>query len=143
MERGKLICNILKDVRRKIAEANGIEYIPAKCNHRGDCMGICPMCEAELQYLEQELEKKRLAKEIVNVVGVAEFGKDMLLNSQLKQYLNTVTFENKKESRRLMGRTVEEHVPQLQGKLASKKKKNWIQRLFDRFLGWSLGNDSL
>lgn len=142
MERGKLICNILKDVRRKIAEANGIEYIPAKCDHQGDCMGTCPMCEAELQYLEQELEKKRLAKELVNVVGVAEFGKDMLLSSQLKQYLNSVAFENPKGGRRLMGRTVEEYVPQLQGKLVSKKKKSWIQRLFGRFSGWFLGSDS-
>lgn len=139
MERGKLICNILKDVRRKIAEANGIEYIPAKCDHQGDCMGTCPMCEAELQYLEQELEKKRLAKEIVNVVGVAEFGKDMLLSSQLKQYLNSVAFENPKGGRRLMGKTVEERVPHLQGKLVSKKKKSWIQRLFGRFSG---GSDS-
>lgn len=142
MEGGKLICNILKEVRLKIADANGIEYIPAKCDHQGDCMGTCPMCEAELQYLEQELEKKRLAKELVNVVGVAEFGKDMLLSSQLKQYLNRVAFENPKGGQRLMGKTVEEYVPQLQGKLVSKKKKSWIQCLFGRFSGWFLGSDS-
>ena len=82
MGKGNLICNILKEVRRRTAEANGIEYTPSTCNHRGDCMGTCPTCEAEVQYLEHELEKKKQEKEEVNIVRVAEIDKDKLLESE-------------------------------------------------------------
>lgn len=47
MTRGKEICGILKDIRRRIAEANGIEYVAAECRYEGDCSGTCPRCEAE------------------------------------------------------------------------------------------------
>lgn len=55
---GKRRCEILRDVRKKIAKANGIKYEPVKCTHEGDCPGTCPQCEAEVKYIEQELCKK-------------------------------------------------------------------------------------
>lgn len=55
---GKRKCEVLKDIRRKIAESEGIKYAPAKCNHEGDCPGTCPRCEAEVEYLEKEIARK-------------------------------------------------------------------------------------
>lgn len=55
---GKRKCETLKDIRRKIAESEGIKYAPAKCNHEGDCPGTCPRCEAEVEYLEREIARK-------------------------------------------------------------------------------------
>lgn len=126
MERGKLICNTLKEIRKKIADANGIEYIPVKCDHQGDCMGTCPMCEAEVQYLEQELEKKKLAKESVNIIGVAEFDRDRFSDNML--CLDSMDFENKRKEplkvllKELLGRLEVERMPMQQGKLVNKEK---------------------
>ena len=55
---GKEQCILLKKVRKKIAEENGIEFEPKRCNHRGVCPGTCSVCDAELAYLESELKKK-------------------------------------------------------------------------------------
>ena len=56
---GKELCNVLKDIRKKIAVANGIDYEPTECKHQGDCYGTCPACEAEVRYLERELKRKQ------------------------------------------------------------------------------------
>lgn len=71
MYRGKHTCKILKEIRRQIAEANDIEYITSECRYQGDCLGTCPKCEAEVRYLEQQLEKKRLAGKAATLIGVS------------------------------------------------------------------------
>ena len=63
---GKKKCKILKEIRAEIAKNNEIEYVTSECRHKGDCAGTCPKCEAELRYLERELEKRqRLGKAVV------------------------------------------------------------------------------
>ena len=57
--KGKAKCAILKDIRQRIAQENDIELVTKNCEHKGDCKGTCPRCEAEVRYLEQELEKRR------------------------------------------------------------------------------------
>ena len=71
MKRGKNTCKILKEIRRQIAEANDIEFITSECRYPGDCLGTCPKCEAEVRYLEQQLEKKRLAGKAAIIIGVS------------------------------------------------------------------------
>ena len=56
MKKGKITCKILKSIRRKIADANGISYQPAECHFEGDCTGTCPACEQEIRYLEAQLK---------------------------------------------------------------------------------------
>ena len=56
---GRRICNHLKKIRKRIAEENGIILDQEKCTHKGDCMGTCPRCEAELQYIEHEIKKRK------------------------------------------------------------------------------------
>lgn len=57
MYKGKQICNCLRAVRIKIAELNGIDYKPAECTHEGDCPGTCPVCEAEVKFLNDKLDE--------------------------------------------------------------------------------------
>lgn len=68
---GKSKCKILKDIRRQIAQNNEIEFVTSECKHQGDCTGTCPKCEAELRYLEQELEKRQKAGKTIAVAGIA------------------------------------------------------------------------
>lgn len=71
MNKGKSICNALKKVRKTVADANGIEYNPEPCRHTGECTGTCPACEAEVRYIERELNARRIAGRAVAVAGLA------------------------------------------------------------------------
>lgn len=71
MKKGKQTCRILKDIRRQIAEANDIEFITSECQYQGDCLGTCPKCESEVRYLEQQLERKRMAGKAITVLGIS------------------------------------------------------------------------
>ena len=68
---GKQKCKILKEIRAEIARSNEIEYVTSECQHKGDCTGTCPKCEAELRYLEKELEKRQRLGKTVAVAGMA------------------------------------------------------------------------
>ena len=71
MARGKQTCKILKEIRRQIAEANDIEFVTSECRYKGDCLGTCPKCEAEVRYLEQQLRSRQLAGKLVNLAGIS------------------------------------------------------------------------
>lgn len=71
MAHGKQTCRILKDIRRKIAEENDIEFITSECQYKGDCSGTCPKCESEVRYLEQQLRIRSLAGKAVKLAGVS------------------------------------------------------------------------
>ena len=68
---GKSKCKILKDIRRRIAEENNIDFITSECKFQGECSGTCPKCEAEVRYLEAELSKRQKAGKAVAVAGIA------------------------------------------------------------------------
>lgn len=69
--KGKDRCKILKEIRRKIAEQNDIEFIVSECKHKGDCKGTCPKCEAELRYLERELARRQRLGKTIAVSSIA------------------------------------------------------------------------
>ena len=71
MSRGKSTCKVLKEVRRKIADANDIPLQERECTHTGDCAGTCPYCESEVRYLEHELSKRKSLGKAVAVAGIA------------------------------------------------------------------------
>ena len=71
MGTGKEVCLILKGIRQKIADANGISYQPKECQHKGDCSGTCPACEAEIRYLERELKARKGNGFGMKVAGIA------------------------------------------------------------------------
>ncbi len=70
MKYGRLVCNTLKQIRLDVARANGIDYVPAPCTHKGDCAGTCPACESEVEYLEKEISRRRAIGKAVILAGV-------------------------------------------------------------------------
>ena len=79
MARGKQTCKILKEIRRQIAEANDIEFVISECRYKGDCLGTCPTCEAEVRYLEQQLRARSLAGKAVALAGISAASIAMLM----------------------------------------------------------------
>lgn len=71
-DKGHVECNYLKSVRKKIADANLIPYELTECHHDGECSGTCPACDAEIQYLDQELQKKKESGEAIKLAGLLE-----------------------------------------------------------------------
>lgn len=71
MNNGKEKCKALKQIRKQIADNNDINYVIEECKHKGHCKGTCPKCEAEVRYLERELEKRRLLGQKVAIAGVS------------------------------------------------------------------------
>ena len=71
MAKGKSTCQLLKDIRQQIADANGISYLPKECHHKGDCAGTCPACEEEIRYLERELKARKGNGFGMKVAGIA------------------------------------------------------------------------
>lgn len=69
--KGKEKCRILKEIRQKIADENGIEYITSECKHKGDCRGTCPKCESEVRFLERELAKRHGLGKRIAIAGIA------------------------------------------------------------------------
>lgn len=78
MRKGREKCEILKAIRAYVANRYGIEYTPSECNHEGECRGTCPKCDAELEKIQVELEKK----------GVSDISKDTKLSEMVEEYLS-------------------------------------------------------
>lgn len=62
---GKTVCNQLKEMRRKFAEANQIEYEEEDCTEIRPCEGTCPYCEERTRYLVNEAKKIAVIRDVV------------------------------------------------------------------------------
>ena len=71
MKKGKQTCKILKEIRKQIAAENDIQLVIEECTYQGDCLGTCPKCEAEVRYLERELEKRQRLGKAAMVAGLS------------------------------------------------------------------------
>ena len=71
MSKGKQTCKILKEIRKQIAAENDIKLVIEECTYQGDCLGTCPKCEAEVRYLERELEKRQRLGKAAVVAGLS------------------------------------------------------------------------
>ncbi len=67
---GKDKCEYLRNLRVRIAEANGIDYVPAECHHEGDCPGFCPVCDGEMEFIAKALEEKANRGENIKLSGL-------------------------------------------------------------------------
>lgn len=95
MNKGKSTCKFLKDIRRRIADANGIRYAPKECNYEGECKGTCPACEAEVRYLEEELKRKRRNGFAIKLGGIAAGLCAMVIPAQVEaQNINKDSVKN-------------------------------------------------
>ena len=78
---GKEKCGLLRQIRREIADANGIVYLTKECDYIGeDCPGTCPICDAEVRYLDYQLNRKASQGQPITVAGIS-----------LDTYRNTVS----------------------------------------------------
>ena len=68
---GKDKCKMLKEIRREIARENDIQMVIEDCTYQGRCKGTCPKCEAEVAYLEEQLEKRKNLGKAVCVAGIS------------------------------------------------------------------------
>ena len=68
--KGRDKCELLNEIRQKIADENDIDFVIYECTFEGDCTGTCPKCEAELKYLEEELAKKQARGEKIKLDGI-------------------------------------------------------------------------
>ena len=71
MTRGKTICSVPKTIRKQVADANEIKCEPRECHYEGECRGTCPACEAEVRYIERELDLRRQLGKAVAIVGIS------------------------------------------------------------------------
>lgn len=62
-------CKLLKQIRKEIAESNGIDFCPAECTDDTECLGTCPKCEKEAKYLDNALIKKAGRGETILLFG--------------------------------------------------------------------------
>ncbi len=69
---GKEKCKMLRELRKKIAQENNIPFSSEECNYKGECKGTCPKCDAELAYLEAEVQRRNgLGKIVALSAGMA------------------------------------------------------------------------
>lgn len=54
---GKKVCNVLREQRIRLAEANNIPFKSEECPSIGPCAGTCEKCDAESKYLRKQLQK--------------------------------------------------------------------------------------
>ena len=71
MNKGKVTCEVLKKIRKQIADQNGIDYQTRECTFEGECRGTCPVCESEIHYLESEIVKKKYLGKAVVLAGLS------------------------------------------------------------------------
>lgn len=69
---GKELCYTLKQARRELAEANGIDFHTEECSFQGACGGTCPKCDEELCYLMEQLEAIEPAKRVYPPLSINE-----------------------------------------------------------------------
>lgn len=71
---GKEKCKYLREIRKRIAKENNIRLVTEECTYKGECTGTCPRCEAEVRYLESELDKRQKKGKIVTLAGLSLAG---------------------------------------------------------------------
>lgn len=54
---GKKVCNVLREQRIRLAEANHIPFKSEECPSIGPCAGTCEKCDRESKYLRKQLQK--------------------------------------------------------------------------------------
>ena len=67
---GREKCELINQIRQKIADNNNIDFVIYECTFEGECSGRCQKSDSELNYLERELEKRQNEGVKLNLKGV-------------------------------------------------------------------------
>ena len=71
MNKGKEKCNVLKKVRKNIANKIGVDLHQQECTFEGECKGTCPRCQQEEEILNRKLLQKTA---LVGGIATMSFG---------------------------------------------------------------------
>lgn len=63
-------CEQLKKIRKIIADANDIPYEVEECEHLEECIGTCPKCDEEAEYINKALAYRAKAGKKIVVDGL-------------------------------------------------------------------------
>lgn len=58
MNRHKAKCDVLKKIRKNIADRLGIDLHQRECTFEGECTGTCPKCKQEEDILNREIARR-------------------------------------------------------------------------------------
>ncbi len=124
MDKGKKKCEMLKNIRKAIAEEYGLRYEPTVCNHKGDCVGTCPRCDEELRNLQRQLDEKGIAdiqieKIESEVIPTKELEPEHIVGVPADDELTYVT----------EGMPIPESIWPLQGEVMSPKKRKLYKEI--------------
>lgn len=67
---GREKCELINQIRQKIANKNNIDFVINDCPLEGNCFGRCQKSDSELHYLEEELEKRQNEGMKLNLKGI-------------------------------------------------------------------------
>ena len=67
---GRQKCEMINQIRKKVADNNNIDFVIYDCTFEGNCAGRCAKSDSELNYLESELEKRQNEVLKLNLNGV-------------------------------------------------------------------------
>ena len=88
---GRQKCEMINQIRKKVADNNDIDFVIYDCTFEGECTGRCAKSDSELNYLEKELDKRQNEGLKLNLKGVfaldikpKETHQDKSLNRQEK-----------------------------------------------------------
>lgn len=91
---GKDKCEFLREIRKNMAEANGIPYEPRECNYEGDCSGTCPFCEREAADLMTKLREKEARGEKIEIdeacTTIFDREKMKALKMEVEEYITPI-----------------------------------------------------
>ena len=108
----------LKELRKRIADANEIPYEIEECPHKGDCPGTCPKCEAEVRYLMEAIDKREQQGKPVVIEGLMD-------EKELRQAFAIEPIDNKDEEIVLAGLPVPEEPEVLMGDVQLMGNMRW------------------
>ena len=101
MDEGKKICEKTRKMRKRFAEANGIDYEFTECTYGGPCDGTCILCEVEMAEL-QALAEEKSEKESVEIIYPKELIQEEELSGEDVE-LPMVESKFSEQNRVLMG----------------------------------------
>lgn len=81
---GRQKCEIINQIRRKVADNNGIDFVIYDCTFDGECSRRCQKSDSELNYLESELEKRQNEGIRINLKGIFTLDEETVIEHSME-----------------------------------------------------------
>lgn len=135
---GKEKCEFLKEIRKNMAEINGIPYEPHKCEYEGECYGTCFFCDQESDRLLAELKKKKaqgveikVDEEAISFLESRRIGGNR--NKQIEEGRESIICNPKSISNE-EAETIKYKIRELRNKIEEIEERERYSRFYDFFI---------